>query len=172
MSEAIEGLAELRKRLGAMKSNATNPEQPLRYAGDLVAASGRARIEAGGPGWNPNINGTPLLNRTGGLLAALMPENSVTVNGHTASITPAGEYGIIGRWLQDGTGIYGARGEPIVPTSAKALHFMVGGAHVFAHSIKGTPKREFLSITQPLSALIEAAFGRWMLGEPLPPRVT
>ena len=170
--EQIVGLAELRAKLGTMKSHAADPAPALQWSGEAVAHSGIARIEAGGPGWPPNVGGTPLLNRTGGLIAALQPAQSVHVEGGTATITPAGKYGEIGYWLQEGTGIYGDRGTPIVPTSAKVLHFMLGGEHVFAHSIKGTPKREFLSITGPLKALIEDAFARWLTGNPLPPRYT
>jgi hypothetical protein len=45
----------------------------------------------------------------------------------------------LGRWLEEGTGIYGPKGAPITPKRAKVLRFEVGGQTVFARSVKGMP---------------------------------
>ena len=144
MSEPIEGLSALRDRLGRMAAHAADLEPPLRYAGGVVAATGVARIEAGGPGWIANLGGNPLLNRSGGLIRSLAPDPAVHVDGNEATVTPAGEYGRIGYWLQNGTGVYGPSGQPITAKSGGVLSFMLGGTRVYAHSVKGTPPREWV----------------------------
>jgi Bacteriophage HK97-gp10, putative tail-component len=44
-----------------------------------------------------------------------------------------------GRYLDEGTGIYGPKGAPIRPTRAKFLVFEIGGKTVFARSVRGVP---------------------------------
>jgi hypothetical protein len=71
--------------------------------------------------------------------------------GDTAQLSPTEVEGIAGvlksapqaGWLTHGTGIYGARGTPIVPVRAHALRFELGGKIVFRGSVKGTPKDDF-----------------------------
>lgn len=55
------------------------------------------------------------------------------------SIAPYGPY------IHNGTGIYGPRKKPIVPTAKKLLHFYVGGKPVFARSVKGVRPDPFLT---------------------------
>lgn len=51
------------------------------------------------------------------------------------------------RYQEEGTGIYGPRGRPIVPVTAKALKFKPKGAKgfVFRAKVSGTPATRFLS---------------------------
>ena len=54
------------------------------------------------------------------------------------------------RWMQEGTGIYGPKGQPIVPTQGQVLSFVINGRRYFVRSIKGSQPRPFLFIDQPL----------------------
>lgn len=58
------------------------------------------------------------------------------------------------RWVHDGTGVHGPKRMPIKPRSAKALKFRaksVGGGSmsVYAKSVKGMKKNEFLKDALP-----------------------
>lgn len=47
-------------------------------------------------------------------------------------------------WVHEGTGIFGPRGQPIVPVSAKVLHWVTkGGEGIFTKSVKGTPPNPY-----------------------------
>lgn len=49
------------------------------------------------------------------------------------------------RYVHDGTGIYGPRGQPIRPVRASVLRWPAkGGGFVFAREVKGSPGRPFL----------------------------
>lgn len=49
------------------------------------------------------------------------------------------------RYIHDGTGVYGPKGQPIKPKHAKALRWRgPGGDVVFAKSVKGIPPNPFL----------------------------
>jgi hypothetical protein len=58
-------------------------------------------------------------------------------SGYTVSVTVGEEYM---RYQNEGTGIYGPLGTPIVPTHGRFLRFdsKVGGGIVFARSVRGT----------------------------------
>lgn len=76
------------------------------------------------------------LKRTGGMFAAW---NRQRASAKGFKVSNAKEYSA---YHQEGTGIYGPRGEPITPTRAKALAIpMPGGGTMFRRSVKGTPKR-------------------------------
>lgn len=47
-------------------------------------------------------------------------------------------------WLNDGTGIYGPRGTPIVPVHATALRFKIGGHWISTKSVKGIKPTHFV----------------------------
>lgn len=47
------------------------------------------------------------------------------------------------RYVIEGTGIYGPKGQPIYPRSKKALAFSVGGASVVVRSVKGQRPNPF-----------------------------
>lgn len=52
---------------------------------------------------------------------------------------------------QRGTGIYGPRKHPIVPTKARALRFLgPGGSPVFRRSVDGSPRRRMVPDPGPL----------------------
>ena len=53
----------------------------------------------------------------------------------------------VGWYMEEGTGIYGPHKRPIVPTEAQALHFSIGGAGIFAKSIKGMPAQPIIDPT-------------------------
>ncbi len=49
------------------------------------------------------------------------------------------------RYIHDGTGIYGPKGQPIKPVRAKALHWRgPGGEAMFARQVKGIKPNPFL----------------------------
>lgn len=49
-------------------------------------------------------------------------------------------------WVHEGTGVFGPKGQPIVPRSAQFLRFVPRGGTrpVFARSVQGMPGRPFL----------------------------
>jgi hypothetical protein len=47
-------------------------------------------------------------------------------------------------WLDKGTGIYGPKGSPIVPTHAKFLRFKIGAQTFFRRSVKGQKATHFV----------------------------
>lgn len=49
------------------------------------------------------------------------------------------------KWIQSGTGIYGPRHTPIVPTHAKALRFSIGGRTLFRRSVRGMKPNPFVT---------------------------
>ncbi|MEK5068103.1 hypothetical protein [Sporosarcina sp. FSL K6-1508] len=53
----------------------------------------------------------------------------------------------IGLYHEMGTGIYGPKKRPIVPTTAQALHFSIGGKAIFAKSIKGMQAKPVIDPT-------------------------
>lgn len=53
----------------------------------------------------------------------------------------------VGWYMEEGTGIYGPKGRPIVPTSAQALMFSIGGSTIFAKSIEGMPAQPIIEPT-------------------------
>lgn len=54
---------------------------------------------------------------------------------------------MVGTYLEEGTGIYGPHGKPIVPIHSKALRFTVGGSQIFAKSVKGMPEQPIIEPT-------------------------
>lgn len=73
--------------------------------------------------------------------------NSVTAHVIVDAQSENGEY--YGQYQDEGTGIYGPDGAPIVPTSARVLRFdwPAAGGIVFAHSVQGSPGTHFWSDT-------------------------
>jgi hypothetical protein len=69
-------------------------------------------------------------HRTGTLQRSIQTE----VQGTKGEVMVEEKYGI---WIEEGTGIYGPEGRPIeiVPTSKKALAFMIGGAPVIVKRV-------------------------------------
>lgn len=49
-----------------------------------------------------------------------------------------------GYWVHDGTGIYGPKGEPIVPKTKKVLAWRGSNGMVFARSVKGMKPRPYM----------------------------
>lgn len=52
-------------------------------------------------------------------------------------------------YIHGGTGIYGPRKTPIRPKRAKALRFRINGQVIFAKSVKGMRKNQFLKDALP-----------------------
>ena len=164
---SVEGLASLRQRVNAMKQASSNLEPAYLRAGMVVLRAAKDHIKSGagdqGP-WAPNQTGTPLLFRTGRLI------NSLTINGpdSVTNLTSGGiEVGTnlpYAAWNQQGTGIYGARGTRIFPTTKKALAF--NGFVV--KSIAGTPPRRFLYIDDAQAQIIRGVFAAYILANPMP----
>lgn len=193
ISVKIEGFEAVRARLARMRENSANLSPALLRSGAAVLKAARERIDAGGPGWAPNISHTSILHGTGRLLSSLTPggtDNVTEVSGNTIQI---GTNLPVAPWLQDGTGIYGPRGEPIrplvtegfgrgserVPRSALQKHiagqtgifgdpsvlaFPIGGKMSFFKSVKGSPPRPFLYIDERLAEIVRKIFADYVMG--------
>ena len=57
-------------------------------------------------------------------------------------------------WVNDGTGIYGPRGKPITPKTAKFLHFHWKGREWFLKSVKGQKPQKF--VEKSMSEIVES----------------
>lgn len=75
-------------------------------------------------------------HRTGTLQRSVLGE----ITFPSAEVAVHEKYGIF--W-EEGTGIYGPKGEPIRPKQAKALAFTKGGQLIFAKSVKGMRAQPF-----------------------------
>lgn len=151
----MTGLTELRAKLDAMSKRATNMHDGLHAAGEIALQSARDRIAAGGPGWTPNLNGNPLLNRSGALLASLNYGGNGNIERYDGEAIEVGTNLPYARYMQEGTGIYGPTGQRI-QAKGKAMAFSLGGKTVFAKSIAGSPKRAFLLLDEETDAKIAA----------------
>lgn len=88
---------------------------------------------------------------TGRLRSSITREVVVTASGPVARAGTNVEYA---RWVHEGTGIYGPRGQPIRPVRAKVLVFTPKGANrpVFARQVRGARPRRFLTEALPAAA--------------------
>jgi phage gpG-like protein len=136
--------------------------EPLTKAGALAVSAAKRRFTSE-VGWAPNapitieIKGSSRPGIDTGKL-----RNSITADEATPVSIRVGTNLNYARWFQEGTGIYGPRGEPIRPVRAKALAF---GGHFFK-SVKGQPPRPFLYFDDPLRRQITQAFIRWLRQKP------
>lgn len=164
ISTSLEGGDALRARLARMTANTQNLEPALLRSGLVVLKAAQQRINSGGPGWAPNATGTPLLHQTGRLLSSLTVGGADSVSQVSGSEIVVGTNVKYARWLQDGTGIFGPTGEPITPKNGKFLVFNLGGAKIFARSVKGTPPRRFLFVDDQIATRVRAIFAKHVLG--------
>lgn len=81
-------------------------------------------------------------------------------NGMEADVTNDVPYA---GYLENGTGIYGPRGQVIRPKQAKALAWMAGGKMVFAAWVRGTPAKHVLRDTLTDEGVIAYFRGRALL---------
>ncbi len=183
VSGTVEGLAAFRQRIADMTERAANLEPALLRAGSVVLRAAQKRIDAGGPGWPANLSGTPLLRRPDGgtLYRSLTIGASDNIAEVGSSSIRVGTNVFYAAWNQEGTGIYGARGSRIYPTSAQALAFTLAGplglgskkgraasSKVIVRSIKGDPARPFLIIDQPTAQAAAAVFRDYLIGGAAP----
>lgn len=49
-----------------------------------------------------------------------------------------------GLWVNDGTGVFGPTGSPIVPVNARVLHWVGEDGDVFRPSVQGQPGKHFM----------------------------
>jgi phage gpG-like protein len=129
----------------------------------VVLKAAADRIDSGGPGWAPNITGTPLLHQTGRLLSSLSIGAAGNVDDITQNTISVGTNVAYAAWLQIGTGIFGPKGERITPKSANALAFPIGGKMMFFSSIAGAPPRRFLYVDQAVADQVRTVFARYIL---------
>jgi hypothetical protein len=170
---SIDGGDALLSRVRAMKAATQNMEPALLRGGIAALKAAADRIDAGGPGWPPLV-GPPhsLLHVTGRLLSSLTvggPGNVVQLNPNSIQVgtnikTDDGNWNL-GALLQGGTGVYAGKG-PITAKNGKALRFELGGAVVFARSVKGVPPRPFLLIDEPLADTVAKIFAAHIMGTP------
>jgi len=164
MADGIEGMAQLQARLGRIKAATQNLQPALLRAGLVVLKSAQDRIDAGGPGWPPNKTHTPLLHRTGRLLASLM----VGAGGNVASVQ--------GNSIVVGTNVsyapylqFGTRGRPAKHREGR-LAAMLGGAGFFKHEgalVGAIPPRVFLEIDQQAVERINSILKNYIMGNGL-----
>lgn len=83
-------------------------------------------------------------DRTGNTRRAISGGADKTDNGAILYLAHGSEVGV---YHEEGTGIYGPKKRPIVPTTAQALRFSIGGNTIFAKSIKGMPARPIIEPT-------------------------
>ncbi len=94
------------------------------------------------------------ITKTTGLLTGSIQENEPVDTGNMVNRTT---YEVIdednavikitapyAKWVNDGTGIYGPYKTPIVPTTAQALRFIIGGQTFIRRSVKGMQGRHFV----------------------------
>jgi len=119
-------------------------EQLAEEAVELVREGFDTSEDPYGKPWDPPIfrEGRPMED-TGGLKAAWHVRD---VGRTSFSIANAKKYSA---WLHRGTGIYGPRGQRIVPTQAKALK-LPGG--IFRKSVKGAKPRRMVPDQRGLPA--------------------
>jgi phage gpG-like protein len=164
MSFSITGLQSLKKRVADIRERIANPRPGLTRAALVVLKAARERIKSGGPGWAPNVTGTPLLFKTGRLINSLTlggPGNEADYNGNSMTVGTNLPYA---RYLQEGTGVYGPTGRRIVPKSGKVLAFTINGVPVYARSVEGMPPRPFLYVTDEIRQQARAVYGRYIMG--------
>jgi len=86
--------------------------------------------------------------RTNKLSESIVKRWNPTLNGQMMTIAALQPYAL---FVHEGTGIYGPRGAPIVPTTAKALRwFGSDGQPIFARSVKGMRGTKYLADNLPL----------------------
>lgn len=83
-------------------------------------------------------------DRTGNTRRAIHGGADATTNGAVIYLAHGT---MVGTYLEEGTGIYGPSGKPIVPIHSKALRFTVGGNQIFAKSVKGMPEQPIIEPT-------------------------
>jgi hypothetical protein len=133
-------LDRFRKKIEqAPKALVTVNEQLAEEALSLIREGFETSTDPYGDAWAPLVlrEGRPLED-TGGLKAAWF-RRSVTASGF--SVANAKTYA---SHHQDGTGIYGPRGERIKPVRAKVLK--LGKTGMVARSVRGTPKRRMVPV--------------------------
>lgn len=163
MRITVKGLTELRARVAGMIGRLDNFQPGLMRAAMVVLKAAKQHISVGGPGWTPNLSGTPLLQRTGRLINSLALGASDNEADYSAMSVRVGTNVPYATWLQNGTGIYGPSGKPITATNGKALVFSSGGNVFVRRSIKGTPKRPFLYIDDPIAANVVSVWQNFIV---------
>ncbi len=149
-----------------MRDRSENLAPAYQRAALVIFRAAKDHIKSGGgeSPWAPNSTGTSLLIRTGRLINSLAVGGSnsvVEIDGGGVTVGTNVQYA---RYVQEGTGIYGPGGTPIVPTSSKFLSWIgADGNRIFAKSIQGSPPRKFLYIDQPQADRIRAVFADYIV---------
>jgi phage gpG-like protein len=168
----MAGLDAARARAEQINARLRDLSPPIQTSSVYALAQAQGRIEAGGPGWEPTLEesrGTSL-NRNGALLRSLTRGSSGNLwqdipHGLRVGTSMETDDGYnIGRMMQYGTGIYG-RGTPIKPLHGKFLVFTLNGKKIFAHEVKGSPRRPFLYFTNENGEHVLGVFASYLRGE-------
>ena len=111
---------------------------------DLIGEGFRRQEDPYGKGWKAKAiaDGRAILVGRTARLRNGWKRTRLSADGFT--ISPSVKYA---GYHQSGTGIYGPRGTPIRPKSAKVLAFRSGtkrGGKIFARSVKGAPARKMV----------------------------
>lgn len=170
MRITLQGVTELRARIAGIRGRLANFGPGLMRAALVVLKFAQQNIAVGGPGWAPNLSGTPLLRRTGRLINSLAlggDGNVDDINGMSIRVGTNVPYA---KWLQDGTGVYAGHG-PIRPRNGRALAFESGGQTFVRRSVKGVPSRPYLYITDPVAQRVMAVWQSFLLDDTPGPEV-
>lgn len=101
------------------------------------------------------ISSSPRRVDTGRLRASIHTSRITRVIGYPRKGARVGTSVFYARFVHDGTGIYGPRHTPIVPTTKRVLRFRPKGSlsYVYARSVRGMRRNQYL-----LNALPAARF--------------
>lgn len=102
----------------------------------------------------------PWTDRTGNTRRAIHGGGERTPSGAVIYLSHGS---MVGTYLEEGTGIYGPHGKPIVPVHSKAMRFTVGGSEIFDKEVKGMPAQPIIEPTAKSSLPIieEQVYRYW-----------
>ena len=86
----------------------------------------------------------PWTDRTATTRGAIHGGAEISPNGATLYLAHGNE---VGWYLEEGTGIYGPKGKPIRPKTAKALAFQTPDGFVITKEVKGMPAQPIIKPT-------------------------
>lgn len=150
----IEGMDKLLADVAALKARVSNQglRPALLRAGIVELKAATERIDAGGPGWAPNLTRTPILHKTGALLRSLTVGGSMNVDNIQDTTITVGTNLNYARYLQEGTTSH-ARGTPLSGMKQGPRRYRTGGM----------PARPYLFIDEQVATKIRDIFSSYVM---------